>query len=252
MVELNEGFDEESAGDVEGRLRTPAESEAASRPPVTAEAQPAGASTAEGVRLAGDILRNATAARWPMYMRNVKQILRQAGGFDERRFGFTGLMDLLRALQRDGMLRLERDRRGGLRVFQGAALLRREAPTESIPIETGVVAEIDYEQQAETASPVDSLDALDRFDPLDVDAIEVQPGEVTVVQEGIADTEEPEIEPIPVDTTAELLGRAKPKRQTRGGAQARTRKPTGSTRKPPARRGARAKKAVAEAADSEK
>jgi len=242
MVELNEGFDEESAGDIEGKLRTQAESEGASRLPVTAEAQPAGASTAEGVRLAADILRNATAARWPMYMRNVKQILRQAGGFDERRFGFTGLMDLLRALQRDGMLRLERDRRGGLRVFQGAAL-RREAPMESIPVETGVVAEIGYEPQTDTASPVDSLD---------IDAIEVQPGEVTVVQESVADAEEPEIEPIPVDTTAELLGRAKPKRRTRGGAQTRTRKTTGSTRKPAARRGARAKKAVAEAADSEK
>ena len=243
MVELNEGFDEESAGDVEGKLPASAESEGASRPPVTAEAQPSGASTAEGVRLAGDILRNATAARWPMYMRNVKQILRQAGGFDERRFGFTGLMDLLRALQREGMLRLERDRRGGLRVLQGAALLRREAPMEPMRVETGVVEEVGYEQEAESVSPVDAAD---------VDAIEVQPGEVIVFQESVADPEEPEIEPIPVDTPAELLGRAKPKRQTRGGAHTRTRKTTGATRKPAARRGARAKKAVAEAADTEK
>src|SRR5204863_4267577 len=92
MVELNGGFDDES----------PAPEPEVSRPAVIAEApmaQPA-ASTADGVRQAGDILRNAAGARWPMYMRNVKQILRQAGGFDERRFGFAGLMDLLRALQR--------------------------------------------------------------------------------------------------------------------------------------------------------
>jgi uncharacterized LabA/DUF88 family protein len=59
------------------------------------EAQPAG-TAAEGVQRAGAILAAATNARWPMYLRNVKQILRQApGGFDERRYGFGGLMDLL-------------------------------------------------------------------------------------------------------------------------------------------------------------
>ena len=51
-----------------------------------------------------------------------------AVGFDERRYGFGGLMDLLRACQRERLVRLERDRRGGLRVFQGAALQRGGAP----------------------------------------------------------------------------------------------------------------------------
>src|SRR3954454_25118398 len=78
---------------------------------------------AEGVQKAGSILAAATGARWPMYLRNVKQILRQSeGGFDERRYGFGGLMDLLKACQREGFVRVERDRRGGLRVFQGSAL----------------------------------------------------------------------------------------------------------------------------------
>jgi len=81
-----------------------------------------------GVQRAGAILGAATAARWPMYLRNVKQILRQAeGGFDERRYGFGGLMDLLKACQREGLVRVERDRRGGLRVFQGSALARPAA-----------------------------------------------------------------------------------------------------------------------------
>jgi hypothetical protein len=66
--------------------------------------------------------------RWPMYVRNVKQLLRAAeAGFDERRYGFGGILDLLRASQRDALLRLERDRQGVLRVFQGAALLRPAA-----------------------------------------------------------------------------------------------------------------------------
>ena len=79
-------------------------------------------SNADGVKLAGQLLAAATTARWPMYLRNAKQILR-AGAFDERRYGFGGLMDLLRACQRESLIRLERDRRGGLRVFQGSALI---------------------------------------------------------------------------------------------------------------------------------
>src|SRR6185295_12918924 len=88
-----------------------------------------------GVQRAGRILAAATTARWPMYLRNVKQILRQAeGGFDERRYGFGGLMDLLKACQREGFVRIERDRRGGLRVFQGAAM-QRAAVLPIAPIE---------------------------------------------------------------------------------------------------------------------
>src|SRR5206468_2017537 len=84
------------------------------RPPIEATE-----SGVEGVRIVGQMLRNATGARWPMYLRNVKQILRAADvSFDERRYGFGGLMDLLRACQKEGLIRLERDRRGGLRVFQ--------------------------------------------------------------------------------------------------------------------------------------
>src|SRR5262249_34131605 len=53
---------------------------------------------ADGVRVAGQHMSNAVNARWPMYLRNVKQILR-AAGFDERRYGFGGLLELLKACQ---------------------------------------------------------------------------------------------------------------------------------------------------------
>ena len=39
---------------------------------------------AEGVRVAGQHMAGAANARWPMYLRNVKQILR-AAGYDERK-----------------------------------------------------------------------------------------------------------------------------------------------------------------------
>ncbi len=80
------------------------------------------------------ILARSKPQRFPMYIRNVKQLLRQAEpGFDERRYGFASLVDLLRALQRDGVVRLERDRQGALRVFQGQAW-SQVVPQGAIPV----------------------------------------------------------------------------------------------------------------------
>jgi len=129
----------------------------------------------DGVRAAGVLMAAATGARWPMYLRNVKQILR-AGSFDERRYGFGGLLDLLKACQRDGLVRIERDRRGGLRVFQGPNMTRSTAVAAS--------------DAAQLSSDVDVVEVTIEPDGSDTEPIDVAP--VTVV-----------------DTTAELLGRAK-------------------------------------------
>ena len=70
--------------------------------------------------------------RWPMYVRQVKQFLRAVDpAFDERKFGFVGLNDLLRACQREGLFRMERDRQGGIRFFQGNVM----KPVEGDPID---------------------------------------------------------------------------------------------------------------------
>ncbi|PYR49665.1 MAG: hypothetical protein DMF89_11615 [Acidobacteria bacterium] len=152
--------------------------------PGSPDAPPLG-DNAEGVRAAGRIMAAATTARWPMYLRNVKQILR-AASFDERRYGFGGLLDLLRACQREGLVRLERDRRGGLRVLQGSA----SRPPVATPIEVAAAA-----SAVEMAGSLDA-DRANRAvmaDSSETDVIDVQPVAV-------------------IDTTAELLGRAKPKR----------------------------------------
>jgi hypothetical protein len=47
------------------------------------------------------------------YMRNVDST------FDERKFGFNSIMDMFRAAQREGLFRIERDRQGVMRLFQG-------------------------------------------------------------------------------------------------------------------------------------
>ena len=55
-----------------------------------------------------------------MYVRQVKQFLRGVDPtFDERKYGFASLNDLLRACQREGLFRMERDRQGVMRFFQG-------------------------------------------------------------------------------------------------------------------------------------
>jgi uncharacterized LabA/DUF88 family protein len=58
--------------------------------------------------------------RWPMYIRQAKQFMRAVDPtFDERRFGFGSLVDLLRAAGREGLFRIERDRQGVIRLFPG-------------------------------------------------------------------------------------------------------------------------------------
>jgi uncharacterized LabA/DUF88 family protein len=223
IVELNAGFDDgATVAPSAGADVSQAPSEQQPHPvaePTPHDVQPAG-TAAEGVQRAGSILALATNARWPMYLRNVKQILRQTpGGFDERRYGFGGLMDLLKACQKEGFIRIERDRRGGLRVFQGPTLQKAGLPAQ--PIEVVEVVE--------------------------VEAVEPQPGQVIAAPE--PDEIEPS-EPIPIDTTAELLGRAKPKRPGLGRSRTtRVERPAAAAaprksaaKKPAAKRSSRAKK----------
>jgi uncharacterized protein (TIGR00288 family) len=154
------------------------EGQTAPRPPMPEPPARLG-DNADGIRIAGQHMAGAVDARWPMYLRNVKQILR-AAGFDERRYGFGGLLDLLKACQREGLVRVERDRRGGLRVFQGPTMPRTvvSAPPPSVAMPLSEPEPVGVQVDVE---------------PMEGEPIE--PETVTVV-----------------DTTAELLGRAKPKR----------------------------------------
>ncbi len=76
---------------------------------------------AEGIREVRRLFQAAqNPPRWPMYIRQAKQFLRNVEStFDERKFGFASLVDLLRACQREGLFRIERDRQGVMRLFPG-------------------------------------------------------------------------------------------------------------------------------------
>jgi len=89
---------------------------------------PVDASLGDGVALVRRVLAETTTPpRWPMYPRQFKQFLRTAQpDFDERRYG--SIADLMRACQKDGLLRLERDRQGALRVFANGATARQTVP----------------------------------------------------------------------------------------------------------------------------
>jgi uncharacterized LabA/DUF88 family protein len=109
------------------------------------------ASLGDGVALVRKLLAEATTPpRWPMYPRQFKQFLKTGQtDFDERRFG--SINDLMRACQKDGILRLERDRQGALRVFASGGAPRSSVPhgwgtvgreTESVTAEATPVVEV--------------------------------------------------------------------------------------------------------------
>jgi len=77
---------------------------------------------ADGISELHRIIAGTEIRKWPLYLRQVKQIVRaQAPPFDERAYGFASLVDLLRAAHKEGAFRVERDRQGVIRVFQSGS-----------------------------------------------------------------------------------------------------------------------------------
>ena len=168
----------------------------------------------EGVReVKRLLLQVAAAARWPMYIRNVKQLVRSVDPtFDERKYGFSGFNELLRACAKDGLLRLERGRQGVLRVLPGAALQAAQAAAAAAPA-------------AETEPPIDTA----------------APGEM------VEPAEAGELPESPADADAEAAeGEAPKKRRRTRGASGRK---TASGARKTASRKPRAKKATPPAAE---
>ena len=163
-------------------------------------AAPDAASLGDGVALVRRVLgETTTPPRWPMYPRQFKQFLKTAQpDFEERRYG--SIADLMRACQKDGILRLERDRQGGLRVFANGATASRA----SVPHGWGLVVN-------NPQPPADAVDPAELVEPLP-----------PVVADPIAVAEE-------LGVAAEA---AKPKRA----ARARKTAPAGEKKKPAPRK----------------
>ncbi len=220
--------------------------EAVSRPPTPAapipasmpegededeESLPASPMTMQdGIRAVQRAIHDAaTPPRFPMYVRQAKQFLRSAiEGFDERKYGFASVVDLLRAAGKEGVLRIERDRQGAVRVFPGPNLaMKPAAPRFQEPVELDETVDVEVPQQAVADAPV----IEDVAEPVVEEVVEMSP---------IVDAES--VQEVPEEAAGdeivveEVVVEEKPKRS-------RARKTTGTrapkTAKPRARKTAR-------------
>jgi uncharacterized LabA/DUF88 family protein len=122
------------AAEGEAPADAPAASPAGAASPAPAAA-PAEPRVADGIREVRRLFQSAqNPPRWPMYIRQAKQFLRNVDAtFDERRFGFASLVDLMRACQRENLFRIERDRQGVMRIFPGNVMQAVSEPETSEP-----------------------------------------------------------------------------------------------------------------------
>jgi uncharacterized protein (TIGR00288 family) len=125
-------------------------------PSAAPSAAPSPAQAEEGVRALFDAFQNAkNTPHWPMYLRNVKQYVKNAApSYDERRYGFANFLEAVRAAGRAGLFRLERNRQGILRIFAGNHF-PRPVPAPIFDIETELAAAAAAEQAVESAPVVE-------------------------------------------------------------------------------------------------
>jgi len=136
----------------------------------------------DGIRAVQRAFTDTPPARWPLYVRQAKQHLRTSiEGFDERKYGFASVVDLLRAAGKEGVIRIERDRQGAIRVFPGANL----APKAALPVDEPEM--LDVEEEAFSA-----------------------PAEVDIVPEPVADAPIVDAEAVVADVVVEEEATAAP------------------------------------------
>jgi uncharacterized protein (TIGR00288 family) len=176
----------------------------------------------DGIRAAQKAFtETSNPPRWPLYVRQAKQFLRAAiNGFDERNYGFASVVDLLRAAGKDGVLRVERDRQGAIRVFPGPKLTRTAPVIVQEPVDDVSVEAV--------AEPVDAA-------PLVAENV-VEPPIVEAQTVEEADTVPPPTEEAP--------------KRTRGRSRAKPAPTRGRTVKQPKARSRRPARRSAPAADA--
>jgi hypothetical protein len=185
------------------------------------ESMPASPMTMQdGIRAVQRAIHDApTPPRFPMYVRQAKQCMRSTiEGFDERKYGFASVVDLLRAAGKEGVLRIERDRQGAVRVFPGPNLAAKAAPRFQEQVELDETIDVEVPQQAvQDAPPEEAVEEVIETPIIEPEPVD-EPSQETVLAE------------------AEVVVEERPKRT-------RARKTTGTraakTAKPRARKSAR-------------
>ncbi|MBP8274693.1 MAG: hypothetical protein KAY59_09695, partial [Acidobacteria bacterium] len=129
------------------------------------------------------MLAVAEIRKWPRYLRNVKQVMRACTPpFDERAYGFANLTDMLRAAHKENIVRMERDRQGVIRVFQGTSATSATAE----PTETAAEPATEEQQPLIIVTGPEVVDEVaaqiidDDHDPDDVNGNVAEPAEGSV------------------------------------------------------------------------
>jgi hypothetical protein len=176
----------------------------------------------DGIRAVQQAVSQATPPpRWPMYVRQAKQFLRNAiDGFDERKYGFVSVVDLLRAAGKEGVLRIERDRQGAIRVFPG--------PNVATPLPTVGEAPVQLDETIDVEVPAEAIVTA----PEVVNVIEEAP---PIEEAQIIDDPEDVQPPNLSNESAPIPGTRAPRRGARG-------RKTAGTRTSPRESAARAQK----------
>jgi uncharacterized LabA/DUF88 family protein len=121
----------------------------------------------------------------PLYMRQVRQLMRGLDSqFDERRSGFHGLLDLLHQAQREGFVRLHRDRKGVWRIFPvtsvaAPSLAASEQIAEAAPTPEPTLAP---RESVETQEVVEQVQEIPQELPLPPELLEVAAASEAVVE----------------------------------------------------------------------
>jgi uncharacterized protein (TIGR00288 family) len=113
---------------------------------------------------------SAKSPHRPLYLRQVLQALRTVEkGFDEKRYGFRRLLDLLHEAQRESLVHIQRDRKGALRIFP-----EPRAPTaaEAVAAPEPSAAELESQPAELASAPPETAP------PIEIaESVEVGPGE---------------------------------------------------------------------------
>jgi uncharacterized LabA/DUF88 family protein len=203
LVELSDGGAPFS-GEESPRMPRPDEGARPQQPQRQQEGPPAGeVRAADAVRDVRRLFQSAqNPPRWPMYIRQAKQFMRNVdSSFDERKFGFASLVDLLRACQREGLFRMERDRQGVIRLFPGNVMQHVEEAAPAQPATPGAprpwqpgddIPDIHEKDRLDEPAPVSAgADVVDGDVVQEMELPSVVDGEATVeaVSEPVEDAE---------------------------------------------------------------
>ena len=239
---------EPSEGD--GRVPAPPPAPTSEAAPESVEAAPAppgGPPEVTGTSAeALNLLRQAVAAasekapNRPLYMRQVRQGMRLLDkNFDERRHGFRGILDLLHQAQREGLIKLQRDRKGVWRIFPvstpaPAAVEPWPAPPPAVAA-TEPLASADVLRSGQApaaAEPLAAAEPTELPEEFPVSARDATPAEARFSEAPPSEAGASVIEEAPGEALGDSRSGRKPRkpRAARGAAKSGTRK-TGSRRK---------------------